>query len=90
MTHMITMHLNIRICFLIYLICFQTSLERLHLAYEKILQAVRDTFNNLTAKNPEYQSCSNSLAAFIVERGKHVDWFSSKEDDYVVIVLKLC
>ncbi|XP_028569013.2 adenosine deaminase domain-containing protein 1 isoform X2 [Podarcis muralis] len=42
--------------------------DGLHLAYEKISQAVRETFNSLTAKYPEYQSCSSSLAAFIIER----------------------
>ncbi|XP_061441158.1 adenosine deaminase domain-containing protein 1 isoform X2 [Rhineura floridana] len=39
-----------------------------HLAYEKISQAVKETFNSLTIKYPEYQSCSSSLAAFIIER----------------------
>ncbi|XP_061441159.1 adenosine deaminase domain-containing protein 1 isoform X3 [Rhineura floridana] len=42
--------------------------EGRHLAYEKISQAVKETFNSLTIKYPEYQSCSSSLAAFIIER----------------------
>ncbi|KAL8206996.1 UNVERIFIED_CONTAM: Adenosine deaminase domain-containing protein 1 [Gekko kuhli] len=44
-----------------------------HLAYEKISQAVRETFNSLTAKYSEYQSCSSSLAAFIVERARQYE-----------------
>ncbi|XP_054846424.1 adenosine deaminase domain-containing protein 1 [Eublepharis macularius] len=44
--------------------------ERRHLAYEKISQVVKETFNSLTAKYPEYQNCSSSLAAFIIERAK--------------------
>ncbi|XP_062839692.1 adenosine deaminase domain-containing protein 1 isoform X2 [Anolis carolinensis] len=39
-------------------------------AYGKISEVVKETFNNLTAKYPEYQSCSSSLAAFIIERGR--------------------
>ncbi|XP_067386325.1 adenosine deaminase domain-containing protein 1 isoform X2 [Emydura macquarii macquarii] len=42
--------------------------ERRHLVYEKFSQSIRETFNSLTAKYPEYQSCSNSLAAFIIEK----------------------
>uniref|UniRef100_A0A8C3S3T4 Adenosine deaminase domain-containing protein 1 n=1 Tax=Chelydra serpentina TaxID=8475 RepID=A0A8C3S3T4_CHESE len=46
--------------------------ERRHLVYEKFSRAVRETFNSLAAKYPEYQSCSNSLAAFIIEKaGQH-------------------
>ncbi|KAH0615963.1 hypothetical protein JD844_026645 [Phrynosoma platyrhinos] len=44
--------------------------EGRHLAHGKISQVVKETFNNLTAKYPEYQSCSSSLAAFIIERGR--------------------
>uniref|UniRef100_A0A8C4WSA5 Adenosine deaminase domain-containing protein 1 n=1 Tax=Gopherus evgoodei TaxID=1825980 RepID=A0A8C4WSA5_9SAUR len=42
--------------------------ERRHLVYEKFSRAVRETFSSLTAKYPEYQRCSNSLAAFIIEK----------------------
>ncbi|XP_043369032.1 adenosine deaminase domain-containing protein 1 isoform X1 [Dermochelys coriacea] len=46
--------------------------ERRHLVYEKFSRVVRETFNSLAAKYPEYQSCSNSLAAFIIEKaGQH-------------------
>uniref|UniRef100_A0A8C8SUS6 Adenosine deaminase domain-containing protein 1 n=1 Tax=Pelusios castaneus TaxID=367368 RepID=A0A8C8SUS6_9SAUR len=46
--------------------------ERRHLVYEKISQIVRETFNSLAAKYPQYQNCSNSLAAFIIEKaGQH-------------------
>ncbi|XP_005290331.2 adenosine deaminase domain-containing protein 1 isoform X1 [Chrysemys picta bellii] len=47
--------------------------ERRHLVYEKFSRAVRETFNSLTAKYPEYQSCSNSLAAFIIEKAGHYE-----------------
>uniref|UniRef100_A0A8C5RUV0 Adenosine deaminase domain-containing protein 1 n=1 Tax=Laticauda laticaudata TaxID=8630 RepID=A0A8C5RUV0_LATLA len=42
--------------------------EGKHLAYRKISQVVREIFDNLVAKHPEYQSCSSSVAAFIIER----------------------
>ncbi|XP_039176166.1 adenosine deaminase domain-containing protein 1 isoform X2 [Crotalus tigris] len=42
--------------------------EGQHLAHKKISQIVRETFDNLVAKHPEYQSCSSSVAAFIIER----------------------
>ncbi|XP_006125663.2 adenosine deaminase domain-containing protein 1 [Pelodiscus sinensis] len=46
--------------------------ERRHLVYEKFSQAVREAFNSLAAKYPEYQNCSSSLAAFIIEKaGQH-------------------
>ncbi|XP_074848046.1 adenosine deaminase domain-containing protein 1 isoform X2 [Carettochelys insculpta] len=46
--------------------------ERRNLAYEKFSRAVREAFNSLAAKYPAYQNCSNSLAAFIVEKaGQH-------------------
>ncbi|XP_042326553.1 adenosine deaminase domain-containing protein 1 [Sceloporus undulatus] len=44
--------------------------EDRHLAHGKISHVVKETFNNLIAKYPEYQICSSSLAAFIIERGK--------------------
>ncbi|KFQ34153.1 Adenosine deaminase domain-containing protein 1, partial [Merops nubicus] len=40
------------------------------LKYQKLSQTLREVFNDLTAKHPEYQSCGSSLAAFIIERGK--------------------
>ncbi|XP_021252846.1 adenosine deaminase domain-containing protein 1 isoform X1 [Numida meleagris] len=46
-------------------ICF----EGRHHIYQKFSQTVEGVFNSLTAKNPEYQSCGNSLAAFIIEKG---------------------
>ncbi|XP_032080629.1 adenosine deaminase domain-containing protein 1 [Thamnophis elegans] len=42
--------------------------EGQHLAHRKISQVVRETFDNLVDKYPEYQSCSSSVAAFIIER----------------------
>ncbi|XP_062991336.1 adenosine deaminase domain-containing protein 1 [Elgaria multicarinata webbii] len=46
------------------------SYEGQHLAYGKISQVVKETFNSLTAKHPEYQSCSSTLAAFVIERAR--------------------
>uniref|UniRef100_A0A8D2JA25 Adenosine deaminase domain-containing protein 1 n=1 Tax=Varanus komodoensis TaxID=61221 RepID=A0A8D2JA25_VARKO len=45
--------------------------EGRHLAYGKISQVVKETFSGLIAKCPEYQSCSSTLAAFIIERARH-------------------
>ncbi|XP_026553777.1 adenosine deaminase domain-containing protein 1 isoform X1 [Pseudonaja textilis] len=42
--------------------------EEKHLTHRKISQVVRKIFDNLVAKYPEYQSCSSSVAAFIIER----------------------
>ncbi|XP_006015696.1 adenosine deaminase domain-containing protein 1 isoform X2 [Alligator sinensis] len=42
--------------------------EGRHLVYEKISQAVKQAFNSLIAKYPVFQSCSSSLAAFIIEK----------------------
>lgn len=50
--------------------------EGRHLVYEKISQAVKQAFNSLIAKYPVFQSCSSSLAAFIIEKGKCFDLFS--------------
>lgn len=36
--------------------------------YKAVSIACRDVFNKLTANLPEYQNCSTSLAAFVVER----------------------
>ncbi|XP_025032287.1 adenosine deaminase domain-containing protein 1 [Python bivittatus] len=47
--------------------------EGQHLAHGKISQVVRETFDNLMAKYPEYQSCSSSLAAFIIERARQYE-----------------
>ncbi|KAJ7326993.1 hypothetical protein JRQ81_016752 [Phrynocephalus forsythii] len=41
-----------------------------HQLYGKISQVVKETFNNLTTNCPEYQSCTSSLAAFIIERAR--------------------
>ena len=45
-------------------------LEGRQLMYQKLSQTLKEVFNSLTAKHPEYQSCGSSLAAFIIERGK--------------------
>ncbi|NXL83097.1 ADAD1 protein, partial [Alectura lathami] len=47
-------------------ICF----EGRQLIYQKFSQTLEAVFNSLTARNPEYQSCGSSLAAFIIEKGK--------------------
>ncbi|XP_070613761.1 adenosine deaminase domain-containing protein 1 [Erythrolamprus reginae] len=36
--------------------------------HRKISQVVRETFDKLVDKYPEYQSCSSSVAAFLIER----------------------
>ncbi|NXD88505.1 ADAD1 protein, partial [Halcyon senegalensis] len=36
----------------------------------KLSRMLKEVFNNLTAKHPDYQSCGSSLAAFIIEKGK--------------------
>lgn len=38
--------------------------------YAKISQIVKETFNQLISRHLEYLKCSNSLSAFIIERGK--------------------
>ncbi|NXV13338.1 ADAD1 protein, partial [Cepphus grylle] len=45
-------------------------LEGRQLIYQKLSEALKEVFNSLTAKHPEYQSCGSSLAAFIIEKGK--------------------
>lgn len=45
-------------------------LEGRHTQYAKISQIVKETFNQLIYNHSEYLKCSNSLAAFIIERGK--------------------
>lgn len=44
--------------------------EGRHIQYAKISQIVKETFNQLISNHSEYLKCSNSLAAFIIERGK--------------------
>ncbi|XP_006917813.1 adenosine deaminase domain-containing protein 1 isoform X2 [Pteropus alecto] len=46
--------------------------EGRHMQYAKISQIVKETFNQLISRHLEYLKCSNSLAAFIIERaGRH-------------------
>lgn len=53
--------------FILHLIFF---LERRHMQYAKISHIVKETFNQLISSHSEYVKCSNSLAAFVIERGK--------------------
>ncbi|KAK1343217.1 hypothetical protein QTO34_015995 [Cnephaeus nilssonii] len=46
---------------------FETS-ERRHMQYAKISHIVKETFNQLISSHSEYVKCSNSLAAFVIER----------------------
>ncbi|XP_063192846.1 adenosine deaminase domain-containing protein 1 [Chroicocephalus ridibundus] len=46
-------------------ICF----EGRQLIYQKLSETLKEVFNSLTTKHPEYQSCGSSLAAFIIEKG---------------------
>ncbi|MEE6461635.1 hypothetical protein FKM82_001354 [Ascaphus truei] len=40
--------------------------------HENISRTIKDMFNNLVSKYPEYESCSSSLAAFVIEKaGQH-------------------
>ncbi|XP_027456437.1 adenosine deaminase domain-containing protein 1 isoform X3 [Zalophus californianus] len=46
--------------------------EGRYIQYAKISQIVKETFNQLISNHSEYLKCSNSLAAFIIERaGQH-------------------
>ncbi|KAF5923339.1 hypothetical protein HPG69_006506 [Diceros bicornis minor] len=46
--------------------------EGRHIQYAKISQIVKETFNQLVSSHSEYLKCSNSLAAFVIERaGQH-------------------
>ncbi|XP_075400943.1 adenosine deaminase domain-containing protein 1 isoform X2 [Tenrec ecaudatus] len=46
--------------------------EGRQIQYAKISQIVKETFNQLISNHSEYLKCSNSLAAFIIERaGQH-------------------
>ncbi|NXP03830.1 ADAD1 protein, partial [Thinocorus orbignyianus] len=47
-------------------ICF----EGRQLMYQKLSETLKEVFNSLTTKYPEYRSCGSSLAAFIIEKGK--------------------
>ncbi|EHA97497.1 Adenosine deaminase domain-containing protein 1 [Heterocephalus glaber] len=42
-----------------------------HAQYSKISQTVKEIFNQLISSHSEYLKCTNSLAAFIVERAGH-------------------
>ncbi|XP_006762897.1 PREDICTED: adenosine deaminase domain-containing protein 1 isoform X1 [Myotis davidii] len=42
--------------------------ERRHMQYAKISHIVKETFNQLISSHSEYVKCSNSLAAFVIER----------------------
>ncbi|NXN29443.1 ADAD1 protein, partial [Nycticryphes semicollaris] len=46
-------------------ICF----EGRQLMYQKLSETLKEVFNGLTTKYPEYRSCGSSLAAFIIEKG---------------------
>ncbi|KAM8940543.1 adenosine deaminase domain-containing protein 1 [Pelodytes ibericus] len=43
--------------------------SRRSFVHENLSNIIKETFNNLLLKYPEYQSCSSSLAAFVVDRG---------------------
>ncbi|XP_026237496.1 adenosine deaminase domain-containing protein 1 isoform X3 [Urocitellus parryii] len=45
--------------------------EGRHIQYAKISQIVKETFNQLISSHSQYLKCSNSLAAFIIERVGH-------------------
>uniref|UniRef100_A0A2K6EF69 Adenosine deaminase domain-containing protein 1 n=1 Tax=Propithecus coquereli TaxID=379532 RepID=A0A2K6EF69_PROCO len=45
--------------------------EGRHIQYAKISQIVKETFNQLISNHSQYLKCSNSLAAFIIERAGH-------------------
>ncbi|XP_066216999.1 adenosine deaminase domain-containing protein 1 [Saccopteryx leptura] len=46
--------------------------EGRHMQYAKISQIVKETFNHLISSHSEYVKCSNSLAAYVIERaGQH-------------------
>ncbi|XP_072481297.1 adenosine deaminase domain-containing protein 1 isoform X3 [Notamacropus eugenii] len=46
--------------------------EGRHIQHAKISEAIKDTFDRLTAKHSEYWNCSSSLAVFVIERaGQH-------------------
>ncbi|KAG8454100.1 hypothetical protein GDO86_000658 [Hymenochirus boettgeri] len=47
----------------------RTLRDRRSFIYEKISCIVKEMFKSLTSKFPEYESCGNSLAAFVIEKG---------------------
>nr|XP_033794398.1 adenosine deaminase domain-containing protein 1 isoform X3 [Geotrypetes seraphini] len=50
-------------------------------AHDNILRTVKEMFSNLVSKYPEFEICSRSLAAFVIERGsKKQDWILKKLD----------
>ncbi|KAM6148187.1 adenosine deaminase domain-containing protein 1 isoform 1-T1 [Erethizon dorsatum] len=49
----------------------QVHYDGRHSQYSKISQIVKETFNQLISRQSQYLKCSNSLAAFIVERAGH-------------------
>ncbi|XP_030047635.1 adenosine deaminase domain-containing protein 1 isoform X3 [Microcaecilia unicolor] len=40
--------------------------------HEKILRTVKEMFSNLISKYPEFEICSGSLAAFVIEKAGHL------------------
>ncbi|XP_029442783.1 adenosine deaminase domain-containing protein 1 isoform X4 [Rhinatrema bivittatum] len=46
--------------------------EGRNFVYENILRTVKELFNNLISKYPEFESCNSSLAAFVIERAGHL------------------
>ncbi|XP_073093176.1 adenosine deaminase domain-containing protein 1 isoform X2 [Manis javanica] len=47
--------------------------ERRHIQYAKISQIVKEIFNQLISSHSEYLKCSNSLAAFIIQRAGQLE-----------------
>ncbi|KAK2493255.1 hypothetical protein MC885_019463 [Smutsia gigantea] len=47
--------------------------ERRHIQHAKISQTVKETFNQLISSHAEYLKCSNSLAAFIIQRAGQLE-----------------
>nr|XP_033794387.1 adenosine deaminase domain-containing protein 1 isoform X2 [Geotrypetes seraphini] len=41
-------------------------------AHDNILRTVKEMFSNLVSKYPEFEICSRSLAAFVIERAGHL------------------
>ncbi|EHB11055.1 Adenosine deaminase domain-containing protein 1, partial [Heterocephalus glaber] len=51
-----------------------------HAQYSKISQIVKETFSHLISSHSQYLKCTNSLAAFIVEREPASDLLTLKQD----------
>ncbi|XP_057358579.1 adenosine deaminase domain-containing protein 1 isoform X1 [Manis pentadactyla] len=47
--------------------------ERRHIQYAKISQIVKEIFNQLISSHSEYLKCSNSLAAFVIQRAGQLE-----------------